>query len=177
MAGMKILWIAPATQHYTDDSPSGVADFLYQSLRAAPQRCESTVVAPEGSTSAFPLITTGLKLIHEYSKEDSLKTIDLDDNALNLMLHFAFARQQEYDVIINLWHDWLPYYRIPEFSCRYVCIPNLVRTHHSLDNLIRSRAHRHTKQVAFISEYQRSVLSRGDAAGNILGQPFPVSEL
>ncbi len=173
---MKILWIAPATQRYSDASPSGVADFLFQSLRSAPQQCDSTIVAPVGSASAFPLITIGSKLIHEYSMEDSLGTVDLDNNALNLMLHFAFAKQQEYDVIINLGHDWLPYYRIPEFSSRYICIPNLVKTHHSIDDLIRSRANRYPMQVAFLSGYQRSILSNGEASENILGQPFPVNE-
>ncbi len=173
---MKILWIAPATKLYSDDSPSGVADFLYQSMRTAPQWCESTIVAPEGSTSAFSLITTGSKLIHQYSNENSLKTIDLDNNALNLMLHFAYSQQNAYDAIINLGHDWLAYYRIPEFSCRYVCIPNLVRTHPSIDNLIRSRAQRYTRQIAFLSKYQRSELSYLETGENIIGQPFPVNE-
>ncbi|MBU2754676.1 glycosyltransferase family 4 protein [Acidithiobacillus sp. CV18-2] len=173
---MKILWIAPATRKYMDDSHSAVADYINQSIKGSPDWAEHTILGPEGSVSSHSILTAGGRLVHEYTGNDSRSIVDIDGNTLAEMLRLALNIQEEYDVIINTGHDWLSYYRLPEFRTRYMCVPNLVKTHPSIDRIISYRSERYKSNVAFISKYQRMELQGNNTPTNVIGQPFYVDD-
>lgn len=84
--------------------------------------------------------------------------------ALGHMWTAARQRQRSYDVIINLAHDWLPYYLTPFFDTPVLHIVNMGDVNPATTAIIQSCAEAEPARVAFLSRTQAGVFNQAATA-------------
>lgn len=176
MAITKIGWIATAVTPYSETdsvlASSGTNDFLHRMLDGLGDLgVNARLLLPAGSDSRWPHILFDGTLQGTLAEFKSAEqTADASGTCLQAMVGWAEQHQDEFDLLVNLGHDYLPITKIGQFRTPYVTLPNLCLTTPKIDALIRDRARAFPEHVWFFSESQREIL--GCSANPVLLQPF-----
>lgn len=134
------------------------------------------LILPKNSDSSFPMFVADGDYQHNLAafQPHQQNIISLSTNScLSNMFDYAFEHQHEFDVIINLGHDWLPFFMVNKFKTLYITIPNLLYPGRPLENFIQERASQFPNNVLFISHYQNSIL--GSSLNKVIYLPFDLS--
>ncbi len=119
------------------------------------------LILPKNSYSSFPMFVADGDYQYNLAAFQPHKQniVSLSTNScLSNIFDYAFEHQHQFDVIINLGHDWLPFFIINKFKTLYITIPNLLYPGRPLENFFQERASQFPNNVLFISHYQKSFL-------------------
>ena len=160
---MRILVIASPVGPIGDPITGGVTRFLESSIAAlAILGHEVDVIAPTGSRPmegagnfevAGALQPTASGLVPESDWPVP------PDSVLANMMREAFDRQDDYALVLNLSHDWLPYYLTPFFRVPLLHVPNLCHSTLATDACIARVARQSPGHVGVLSRFQATALS------------------
>jgi UDP-glucose:tetrahydrobiopterin glucosyltransferase len=177
---MKILWIGTAYGTYSDSRNEsihgGVTDCLRLMMFGMRKRGHSnTVFLTKNSDSVERhYLFDGVTQPTLASGNKNILLGTQTGDSLQSMIDAAWDMQNNFDLIVNMGHDWLPHFMVGKFRTPYLSLPNLCNTGTILDGLIRSRSSEFPWQVAFFSKAQRQLI--GNPGSLIISQPFDSSE-
>lgn len=175
-----IAWISTAVIPYSETnkefSNAATNDFIRCMVDGLDKLgVVSTLLVPEKSDSKHRHVTFPGSLqatLAEDSKADITGTAT--GEALHGMVEWAWNHKHEFDLIVNVGHDFLPIFMVGKFKTPLITLPNLCNTTTQMDNLIRQKAKEFPQHVCFFSQAQRTIL--GNDENPILTQPFDSSE-
>ena len=158
MSSPPILVIASCVAPIGDPLTGGVTRFLESTSTAlAASGYHVDVLAPADSIAVKDsnvYSVTGTLQPTASSVSQGLSWPVLPNSILANMMQKAFELQDTYHCILNLNHDWLPFYLTPFFRCPLCHVPNLSWSSRATDEIIATVARRFVRQVAFLSRYQ-----------------------
>lgn len=179
MAIKNIGWIATAVTPYSETdavlASAGTNDFMRRMLDGlADLGVKSKLLLPAGSDTKHTHIMFDGTLQGTLAEfKSAAQTAEATGSCLRAMVGWAEQHQGEFDLLVNLGHDYLPISKIGQFRTPYVTLPNLCQTTPKIDALIRDRAQRFPENVWFFSKSQRAILGCPD--NPVLLQPFDVA--
>lgn len=163
---LRILFIASAVGPLGAPATGGVSRFLGNSVKALEgQGHRIEILAPAGSAME------GLR-VHGLEGRLQPSAASLDpgrdfvvplEGVLAAMLRWAWERQANFDLVVNLNHDWLPYYLTGFFTTPLVHVANLAAAARATDAEIAATAARHPGRVAALTRTQARRLGLDDA--------------
>ena len=166
----RIAWIGAAFTAYSEDAPGSVADCLNQYVQGLRKlNVHSTLILPPGSKSVHHHVVVVGEL--QPSMLVASRTNETQ-SALQNMVDWAWEHQSQFDLIVNLGHDYLPHSMIGKFQTPFISIPNMGKASPQLDALVQQRAKQYPKNIWFFSKAQRSYLGVED--NPIINQGFNV---
>lgn len=148
-----------------ESSTGGVSRFLRNTADAlAAIGWETSILAPLGSPNLDGSTLFGVR--GNLQPTSSAKTQGdfwpvVRGSGLSNACRQAHQMQDQFDVILNLNHDWLPYYLDGLFRTPFVHVPNLCFSDAATDDLIRERAQASPAHVRFLSTFQRQIFKAG----------------
>lgn len=168
----RIAWIAQGFTPYSESSPNSVADCLNQYVQGLRKlKVHSTLILPPGSKSIHHHIEVKGDLQPSILIESQANSTH---SALQNMLDWAWDHQNQFDLIVNLGHDYLPHAMVGKFTTPYISLPNMGKAAPSLDQLIQLRARQFPNHIWFFSKAQRSYL--GIEANPLVCQGFDAEQ-
>lgn len=179
MAIKHIGWIGTAVTPYSETNAvlasAGTNDFLCRMVDGLAEcGVTSRLLLPAGSDSRWPHLLFGGTLQGTLAEFKSAElTAAATGSCLQAMVDWAEGHQDEFDLIVNLGHDYLPIAKVGQFRTPYVTLPNLCRTTPAIDDVIRDRATRFPENVWFFSKSHRAIL--GGTDNPVLMQPFDIA--
>jgi UDP-glucose:tetrahydrobiopterin glucosyltransferase len=141
-----------------DPRIGGVGRFL-ESLTAAAYRAglEVEVLAPEGSAALAGATVVPVAGTLQPTASAIGPGVDwpvMPEGVMAAMCEEARRRQHSFDAILNVAHDWLPYYLTPFFATPLLHVPNLAHSCAATDGEIARLARSRPERVAFLSRFQ-----------------------
>lgn len=125
-----------------------------------------TLFAPEGSVCPVDGVTLhpipGVLQPTQAAPEQQAAYPMIADGVLSHMWHALWAEQDSFDLIVNLAHDWLPFYLTPTFRVPVVHIPNLGDVCAATTDAVRRVAAAQPNRVAVFSRAQADDLGLVD---------------
>jgi UDP-glucose:tetrahydrobiopterin glucosyltransferase len=158
---LRLLFIASGVGPPGSAATGGVSRFLAntgKALAAAGHRVAA--VAPEGGSD----LGLDMHRVAGRAQPTAAATRRATDftlppePVLGAMLEFARARQDEHDAIVNLNHDWLPFYLTGFFDTPLLHIANLGFSSEATDAAIAETARRYPGRVAALTRTQARLL-------------------
>lgn len=178
---MKICWLNTCVTPYSETNPkyanSATSDFTNQLVKVLNKMGhENLLLAPSNSDSVHNLqiIEGDLQPSLGIALPNQPYLCTQTGTSLSGMLDYAWKHQDEFDIIVNVGHDWLPYYMMDKFTTPFVTLPNLCLTQKPLDDLIRQRSKQMPDKVIFFSQAQRNLL--GNPENRIIYQGFDTTD-
>jgi len=164
MSKSKILVLGSAVGAYGSGATGGVSRFSYNICKSI-QKCGYNVefFAPETNepehfpSQDFPVEIREISGTFQPSSGDGISDAHwaaVKCGVLQNMLKTAYSERQKYVLIINLNHDWLPYYISDFFPCPVLHRPNLCVSDAATDAAISHFAQCWPDRIAFISKFQ-----------------------
>jgi UDP-glucose:tetrahydrobiopterin glucosyltransferase len=158
----RILFIASAVGPFGSAETGGVSRFLLNSakaLEAAGHRV-AAIAAEGGDAVGLDLQRVGGTPQPTASAAAKARDFVVPPDALlAAMLNEARRRQGEHDLIVNLNHDWLPYYLTSFFRTPLAHVANLGHSSDATDGEIAATSRRYPHRVAALTATQARLLA------------------
>lgn len=177
---MKILWISSSVVPYSEKSEfSHVAttNFLKLIINELNKlNILNEILVSNDSDSSFEKLIKikGNKTPTLANNKELINNGIVIESLLSNMIDYAYENQKSYDFIINIGHDWLPYFMMNKFDKnKFICFPNLVKTSEILNDEINKKSITNFNQIIYSSKYQRMVL--GNDNNKVIYQGFDLN--
>ena len=157
-----ILFIASCVAPFGAAQTGGVSRFLANSIEALKRvGIDTAVIAPKGGQDiGVPTFDVEGAFQKSASSEQSTENFELPPNSiLASMVRLAWQKQHDVDVVINLNHDWLPYYMTQYFSRPLLHIANLGHSSVATDQEIARISRVKKNHVAVLTKTQARQLA------------------
>jgi UDP-glucose:tetrahydrobiopterin glucosyltransferase len=160
---MRVLLTASAVGAIGDGLTGGVTDMLHTTVNALVQRGhEVHILASKDSLYEGPGHFIGIDgrfqptIIAGAGGRDIYPVIP--DSLISHYWQYAFSCRRQYDVILNLCQDWLPYYLTSFFDMPVLHIANICDENAVVSEQLRITAHKFPARVAVMSHAQAAAL-------------------
>ncbi len=157
-----ILFIASCVGPYGAPQTGGVSRFLENSIEALTRvGVDTAVIAPVGGQDiGVPTFEVeGAFQASASSQRQTENFIVPPDSILASMVQLAWQKQYEFDFVINLNHDWLPYFMTTYFSRPLLHIANLGHSSLATDREIARISRQYKNHVAVLTLTQAQELA------------------
>ncbi|MCP4932814.1 MAG: glycosyltransferase family 4 protein [bacterium] len=157
-----ILYIASCVAPFGAAETGGVSRFLVNSIEALKRvGINTAVIAPTGGQDiGVPTFCVDGVFQKSASSEHRTENFTLPPNSiLASMVQLAWQKQHDFDVVINLNHDWLPYYMTQYFSRPLLHVANLGHSSLATDQEIARISRVKKNHVAALTKTQARQLA------------------
>jgi UDP-glucose:tetrahydrobiopterin glucosyltransferase len=158
---LRLLFLASAVGPPGSAATGGITRFLVNSAKALRAGGHAvSVVAPEGGLDlGLDVQEMPGRLQPTASATTPSRDFTLPpEPVLAAMLQAAQARQDEFDAVVNLNHDWLPYYLTAFFRTPLLHVANLGFSNQATDREIAATERRFPHRVAALTRTQARLL-------------------
>lgn len=164
---MRVLLMASAVGAIGDGITGGVRDMLYATVNVLCRRGHRVdILAGESSVYEGPANLITVPGHYQPSivgaKRDSWPAIT--SSLIGAYWRYAQAHAVEYDLILNLCQDWLPYYLTPFMSIPVLHFANVCNENDAVTEQIQRTAHEFPGRVGVLSRTQATALGIGGNA-------------
>jgi len=152
----KLLFIFPAVGLFQDEGVAGVRKALIDLSKYLTKRGhEIQLLVPTGSESSTLNLIQIPGSLQEFLYNDNKSMYPIfPDSFLGNALYYALQHQKEYDFIINLSNDWLPYYLTPFFETPLMHRMNMSNENEVVSDIIVKTAKAFPKRVGVLCKTQ-----------------------
>ncbi len=158
----KVLFIASCVGPFGAAETGGVSRFLANSIEALKRvGIGAAVIAPKGGQD-IGVLTFDVEgaLQKSASSEHQTENFVIPPNSiLAAMVQLAWQKQHDFDVVINLNHDWLPYFMTQYFSQTLLHVANLGHSSVATDREIARISRVKKNHVAALTKIQARQLA------------------
>ncbi len=157
-----MLFIASCVAPFGAAQTGGVSRFLANSIEALKRvGIDTAVIAPKGGKNiGVPTFELDGAFQKSASSEHQAENFVIPPNSiLASMVQLAWQKQHDFDVVINLNHDWLPYFMTEFFSQPLLHVANLGHSSVATDREIARISRIKKNHVAALTKTQAKQLA------------------